>query len=418
MPGNCHIFDKVMTNFFLSILVLLISSFGFNQINDKLISALQLQVQDLSSEKFEGRRAGSIGASRSADYIIEVLKTYQINPLGDDYREAFQFNDVSRTKQVDKTSNIADTAYNVIGFINNNRDRTIIIGAHYDHLGKGFHVNSLSTSEDPIHYGADDNASGVAGALQLGNLFMNNGVREEYNFLVILFSAEEIGLIGSKAWLNQYKDSLNIASMINLDMIGRMNDKKVQLYGIGTSPSWSTFLSHLDDSITWEIDSSGLGPSDHASFYLESIPAIHFFTGQHEDYHKETDTHDKLNYEGLAQLTETIYSSLMNIGESEQFNFTETKNKTAKKRPSLKVTMGIMPSYLSHEKGMKIDGVIENKPAFKAKMRKGDVIVSIDDFPIKDIYDYMEALSKYNVEDKAEIKIIRNNKTKTLTVTF
>lgn len=408
----------MMTNLYSMLALALVTFNGMAQNSETVVKKLQKQVKALSSEEMEGRRAGSAGEEKAAQFIQDELQKIGIQPISKQYTHSFQYNDISR-KQKNLTANKnAKTAHNITGFINNSRERTIVIGAHYDHLGKGYHINSRSTKTEPIHYGADDNASGVATVLSIAEQLKANNIEENFNYIIVFFSAEEIGLIGSKAWLKNYVDSFNLAAMINLDMVGRMKDVKVQLYGAGTSRSWDNFKTTLSDSIQWEVDNSGLGPSDHASFYLDSIPALHFFTGQHEDYHKETDTHEKLNYGGMALLSQTIYSSLLTLEKTEAFNFNTTKNKTSKKRPSLKVTMGIMPSYISNDSGLKIDGIIQGKPAQHANMRKGDIIIAIGSKKIKDIYDYMEVLSLYNPGDKTTVKVLRKDETKTLTIQF
>ncbi len=379
---------------------------------------LENVVATLSSEEMAGRRAGSFGEKKAAYFITSQLGKLGIQTISEGYLHPFGFNDISFNKKNEKSVKNIKTAHNIIGFIDNKKERTIVLGAHYDHLGKGFHINSRSTEIEPIHYGADDNASGVASVLQLASQLNSNEITEGFNFMIVFFSAEEIGLLGSKALLETDLQRFNLAAMINLDMVGRMKEDKVQIYGIGTSDSWNSFTSSTKSIFEWEIDSSGLGPSDHASFYLDSIPAIHLFTGQHEDYHKETDTHDKLNYKGMASISNWIYDYLVHLETTEEFSFKATKNKTTKKRPSLKVTMGIMPSYVSNDLGLKIDGVIDGKPAQKARMRKNDVITKIGQSKIKDIYDYMGVLSIYNPGDKTTVTVLRNNKTITLNIQF
>ena len=181
-------------------------------------------------------------------------------------------------------------ARNVIGFIDNNTKNTIVIGAHYDHLGLGHNGGSLDANpEDKIHNGADDNASGTAGVIELARYFQNNKIQEKNNLLFICFSGEELGLFGSKYFTEHPTvDSAHFNYMINLDMIGRLDSAgSVAVSGTGTSPVWETLLKELSGgSLSIKTDSAGMGPSDHSSFYLKKIPALHFFTGSHSDYHK------------------------------------------------------------------------------------------------------------------------------------
>lgn len=402
-----------MTNHTLISLFLFISSLASSQVESSTLF-LKEQVQYLASPTMKGRKAGTKAAEKAAHYIADKLKEFQIEPLEDEYLQSFRFEDIADSIESIKMAE----GKNVTGFINNDRGKTIVIGAHYDHLGTGAHINSRSTANTPLHYGADDNASGVASALLLGKKLAKNGIRESFNFIFVFFSAEEIGLLGSKAWLEQYGDQKNMEAMINLDMVGRMKGQKLQLFGVGSSPDWNHVTDQLSSNFNVQIDSSGIGPSDHASFYLDSIPAIHLFTGQHEDYHKASDIAEKINYSGMYKLTEFLYASLIIIPEDLNFAFSATKNKQKQKRSSLNVTMGIMPSYTNNENGLKIDAVIPGNAADQAQIIKEDIIIAIDDQQIKDIYDYMEVLSQYNQGDSAKVKISRENNTKTVTIYF
>jgi hypothetical protein len=401
---------------FISFFILLYSSGLFSQEIKKDLKQVKLQIKTLSSEEMEGRRAGSTGAKLAQDYIVDELNSMSIPPLGKAYLNTFQFNDVNT--KTDSAGSNPKWASNIAGFVDNGKERSIVIGAHYDHLGWGVHPSSRSTAENPLHHGADDNASGVIAAMHIAKQLQENNTVENFNYILVFFSAEEIGLLGSKAWLKEWGNQLDIAAMINLDMVGRMKERKVQLYGVGTSPSWPIFQKTLSNTIQWEIDSSGMGPSDHASFYLDSIPAIHFFTGQHKDYHKESDTYEKINYVGLLDLKNAIYNSLMLLNENEAFQFTATVNKNTKNRPKLRVTMGIIPSYLSNDDGLAIDGVIDGKPAQRALLKKDDIIIQIESIKINDIYDYMEALSNYDVGDEVTVKIIRKGEIHALKLKF
>jgi hypothetical protein len=404
------------TRLFIFSLLLIYPCVLFSQITGYDHEQIKHQIKTLSSEEMEGRRAGSAGAELAQAFIIEALKSMEIAPLGKEYLQPFEIKDSN--KRQDSITFQTITANNITGFIDNRKEKNIVIGAHYDHLGRGFHPSSRSIAENPLHHGADDNASGVVAAMHIAKQLQQNKTTEAFNYIIVFFSAEEIGLLGSKAWIQAWGDQLDIAAMINLDMVGRMQDRKVQLYGVGTSPSWINFQQTLTNSINWEIDSSGMGPSDHASFYLDSIPAIHFFTGQHEDYHKESDTHEKINFDGLIDLKDAIYESLMLLNEKEAFQFTATVNKNTKNRPKLRVSMGIMPSYVSNEKGLAIDGVIDGKPAQRALLKKGDIIIQIEDLQINDIYDYMDALANYDVGDEVTVKIIRLGETQKLKLKF
>jgi hypothetical protein len=314
-------------------------------------------------------------------------------------------------------------ANNVIGFIDNKADLTVVIGGHYDHLGTGEDGNSLDGHADgKIHNGADDNASGTAGVIELANYFATNKVKEKFNFLFICFSGEELGLFGSNYFCEHPTLELSkINCMINMDMIGRLvTDKPVlTISGTGTAsefePALKTFRSAALD---FNLDSAGVGPSDHTSFYNKQIPALHFFTGTHLDYHKPSDDADKINYQGTEVVLNIIAGLIEKLPADKKLTFLKTRNPSMGGAPSFKVTLGIMPSYGHSEDGMKVEAVLDGKPAMKAGMKDADVILSIGDYPVKEIQTYMEALSKFKKGDKTSIKVRRGTETLTLPVEF
>jgi Peptidase family M28/PDZ domain len=314
------------------------------------------------------------------------------------------------------------TAHNVVAFLDNKADKTIIIGAHFDHLGLGENGSSLDANpQGKIHNGADDNASGVAGVLELARYFKNNKVKENSNFLFICFSGEELGLYGSKYFTEKPTLELsNVNYMINMDMIGRLNPttKSLSVSGSGTSPVWETLFKNTNTSLSVKTDSAGIGPSDHTSFYLKNIPVLHFFTGSHSDYHKPSDDWDKINYEGEKEVLELVITVVEKLDDQPKLAFLTTKNKSMSSSRSFKVTMGVMPSYTSDAAGLLVDGVTEGKPAQKAGILTGDIITQIGDLTIKDMQTYMEALGKFEKGQQVPVKILRNKEEKTLQVTF
>ena len=202
------------------------------------------------------------------------------------------------------------TGHNVIGYIDNGAAYTIILGAHYDHLGYGEDHNSLWTGKPEIHNGADDNASGTATVLELAKLLKQSKLKNN-NYLFICFSGEEMGLFGSKYFTENPTVKLDdINYMINFDMVGRLNDstKSITIGGYGTSPSWAKLLPEKTKAFNVKFDSSGIGPSDHTSFYLKNIPVLFFFTGTHTDYHKPTDDVEKINFTGELRVIQYIYN--------------------------------------------------------------------------------------------------------------
>jgi len=256
--------------------------------------------------------------------------------------------------------------------------------------------------------------------LELARYFSQNKVKEKSNFLFICFSGEEMGLFGSKYFTEHPTlDISTVTYMINMDMIGRLPDNKtISVSGTGTSPVWEPLLKNISTPLTIKTDSSGVGPSDHASFYLKNIPALHFFTGSHSDYHKPSDDSEKINYAGEKEVLELIVAVIEKLEAAPKLTFLTTKQKTMSTQSSFKVTLGVMPSYTSDLPGLLVDGVTDGRPAQKAGIQTGDVIIQIGDLEIKDINDYMGALGKFEKGQTVPVKVKRKAETLTLQVTF
>jgi len=308
------------------------------------------------------------------------------------------------------------TGRNVIAYLDNGAARTIVLGAHYDHLGYGEDNNSmLRTGEKLIHNGADDNASGTAALIELARI-LKSGKQKNNNYLFIAFSAEELGLNGSKFFTeNPTIDFKNINYMINMDMVGRLNDSSnvVTIGGYGTSPQWGTLIdpANKKNPFVIRIDSSGTGPSDHTSFYRKDIPVLFFFTGLHTDYHKPSDDADKINYMGETKIINYI-TSIVNspVTVDQKLAFTKTREtQTTSSMRSGGVTMGIMPDYTFAGAGIRCDGVTEGRPAQKAGLKAGDVITKVGDYTISSMDSYMQTLGKFQKGDKAKVKFKRGN---------
>ena len=299
--------------------------------------------------------------------------------------------------------------YNVIGFINNNAASTIILGAHYDHLGYGEDNNSRHTGQASIHNGADDNASGTAALIELSRLLKLEGSKTS-NYLFIAFSGEELGLFGSKYFTDHPTVSLTSANyMINMDMVGRFSDtaKSITIGGIGTSPSWGELIKEKKPVFTIKIDSSGTGPSDHTSFYRKDMPVLFFFTGLHTDYHKPSDDFDKINYNGQLLVVKYITRLVARSSKEPKLAFTKTKEQQTTTSARFTVSMGIMPDYTFSGGGVKVDGVSEGRAAQKAGVKTGDVVTKLGDFTISSMESYMQALSKFKKGDATKVKVKR-----------
>jgi len=313
------------------------------------------------------------------------------------------------------------TGHNVIGYIDNQSESTIVIGAHYDHLGYGTEASLYRGTEILVHNGADDNASGTAGLLELARLLKEAPVKN-HNFMFIAFSGEEMGLLGSSYLVKHLSTPVeNINCMLNMDMIGRLKPEEPVLLinGAGTSPFWKEAFSRIRvDGLQVKTSESGMGPSDHAAFYLKDIPVLHFFSGIHDDYHKPSDDADKINYEGQAMILEYMMKLIYELDNSEKIVFTKTKDSNNEETPRFKVTLGVIPDYGFDGNGMRIDGVSDDKPAIKAGLKAGDIIIKIGEHQVTDMMGYMKALGRFSKGDKAQVAFLRNGQTQYTEVTF
>ena len=301
--------------------------------------------------------------------------------------------------------------HNVIGYINNNAPTTIVVGAHFDHLGYGEDHNSLYTGTTPqIHNGADDNASGTGALIELSKMLKGDKKCKKNNYLIIAFSGEELGLFGSKYFTEHPTvDFSKINYMINMDMIGRLKDstRGLSIGGYGTSPEWGNLLVQKDKYFNLSMDSSGTGPSDHSSFYRKGIPVLFFFTGTHSDYHKPSDDADKINFAGEFQIVQLIHSLIGKANTKGQLAFTKTREIPMSAKSSFRVTLGIMPDYTYNGEGIRADGVIDGKIAQKAGIKAGDIILQIGTHSFSDMQSYMETLNKFSKGDAARVKVKR-----------
>jgi len=316
---------------------------------------------------------------------------------------------------------------NVLGYLpaadTGLRHEWLVIGAHFDHLGQGG-PGSGSRVPDTLasHYGADDNASGVAGVLELAACFKAREKELKRSVLFIAFTGEELGLLGSKQFVQSgWLSPDRIACMLNMDMIGRPNeDRRIAVGGTGTASQFAGLLENLPDSLfSYSFSPEGYGPSDHAAFYQESRPVLYFSTGAHEDYHTPADTPEKLNYEVMAGIVDVISGLAWELTQFEEsLQFTEAGPRTATSgRRNLKVTLGIMPDFAGTEsKGLRVDLVTPGKPAHKGGMLKGDVITGINGLPVNNIYDYMTRLQQLKLGEVVSVDVNRNGEKQVLII--
>lgn len=408
-------------NYFSAFLFLsLIPSSIFSQ--EISVAELKKHITYLSSDDLEGRGTSSEGEKKSAEYIQQQFRKAHLLPKGTQgYFHEFTFKKNPDPHDTTTVSLPERKGINVAGFLDNRAEHTVVIGAHHDHLGLGHDKNSLdANSAGKIHNGADDNASGVAGLIELANYFSNNNRKENFNFLFICFSGEELGLFGSKKFCeNPTIDFSKVNYMVNLDMIGRLSDsaKKLVIYGVGTAPDFVPLIDTIQTDMYVKKDSAGIGPSDQTSFYLKNIPVLHFFTGQHSDYHKPSDDVEKINFNGQKQVIEFIIRVIEETEKLPKLAFTPTKN-SEEVKTTFKVTLGIMPDYTFEGKGVRADGVTDGKPAGKAGMKAGDVIIQLGENSVSSMQDYMKALSFFSKGDSTKVKVLRESKDLVMDVIF
>jgi len=376
----------------------------------------------LADDNLLGRETGTEGEKMAAEYIAKRLAELDLDPKGTDgYFQKFTFKpSVSPHEQAKTTDSIGDgivTGINVVGYLDNKAETTVVIGAHYDHLGMGG-TGSLHREGEAIHNGADDNASGVALMLALAKQLQ--GVNTNNNYIFIGFSGEEMGLLGSAYFAKNATIDINTVSyMINMDMVGRLNkENTIAVHGVGTSPIFKqTLFANNDLGLTIAEHDSGVGPSDHTSFYLADIPVLHFFTGQHEDYHKPGDDSEKLNYEGMKVISQYIFNIITDLNDNGKLTFRKTKDES-EEVPRFKVGLGVVPDYLFTGEGMRIDGVSEDRPAQKAGLQKGDVVVKLGDQDVTNMMSYMKALATFEEGQSTVVTIDRNGEMLEVTITF
>ena len=356
---------------------------------------------------------------KNKEPLLNIPIIYFCKPAADKFLK-----DETATLDIKLKIHIAEkkrTGHNVIAYKNNNAANTIIMGAHYDHLGYGEDNNSLYSGTDiQIHNGADDNASGTAAIIELSKTLSASKFKNN-NYLFISFSGEELGLYGSKFFTEHPSIDLTKANyMVNLDMIGRLNDSThgLSIGGYGTSPAWASLINADNKFFTIKIDSSGTGPSDHTSFYRKDIPVLFFFTGLHSDYHKPTDDADKINFNGALQVVKFINKLVEATDTKSKLSFTKTREVAMSNKTNFKVTMGIMPDYTFSGAGVRADGISEGKLAQRVGIKAGDVLVQLGEHTFSNMQSYMETLAKFKKGDATKVKVIRGKEELVFDVVF
>lgn len=384
------------------------------------INHLKTHTTFLSSETLEGRLTGSQGEQIATQYVADYFQKLGLEPIGNNrsFFQEFEFNGLNKNSQQKQYGR------NVLARLKINpvSESVIIIGAHADHLGRGEPLTSRGNSNETqfIHYGADDNASGVAcvleAAAQLSDLKSQGKLHGNKDIVFAIWSGEELGLLGSTHFIKNWQD-LPIDSYVNLDMVGRLRDKLI-IQGVGSSLSWPTLItqSNRKHRIAITTQKDPYLPTDSTAFYLRSIPAINLFTGAHSEYHTPKDTLARLNFAGMQIVTHFLVDLIIAI-ENKSMDYQSIPKTTTQSRSGFKVYLGTIPDYSSEDNaGVKLSGVSKNSPAEHAGLRQDDVIVEFLGKKIHDVYDYSSALRSLHDVKPVSLVVLREQKKLTLTI--
>jgi aminopeptidase YwaD len=349
------------------------------------------------------------------------LKSIQEDLKKDRQPRGFELGNATMTLTTD-VEFVKEKTANVIGYIEGSdprlKDEVIVVGAHFDHLGYGGPGSgSLVPDTHEIHNGADDNASGSAGLLELEQAFGMEKRSLKRTVVFVAFSGEELGTLGSAFYVNHpFRPLDKTIVMVNMDMIGRLEGKTLTVYGTGTSPRWNKLVAqcNTDSIFDLKLVPDGVGPSDHAQFYGKDLPVLFFFTGTHNDYHKPSDDWDKINYGGEEKIVRYVYSIVSRIdADSLRPAFTRTATASTSgggDTRGFNVTLGIVPDYGESKDGMRIGSTRPGGPADKAGLKAGDVIVMMAGKKVMNIYDYMGILGELKHGQQVEVEVIREGK--------
>lgn len=337
--------------------------------------------------------------------------------------KSFEIPDIQVTMQTEIERVYGETK-NVVGVLEGNdpklKNEYIIIGAHFDHIGLGgYGSGSLLPDTIAIHNGADDNASGTAGLLEIAEYISSRRHEIRRSFVFVAFSAEELGLLGSAHFVKNPPIELkNVIGMINMDMIGRLKDSVLTIQGVGTSPVWKEIIArqNADSVFKLKLGQDGFGSSDHASFNSKEIPVLFFFTGLHNDYHKPSDDWDLINYTGQKLVTEFVSKIVLDldtISNKPEYTKVAMSNTQREGMRGFRVTFGIMPDFGDDAKGLKISGTRAGSPAEKAGLKADDIIIKFGGKSVKNIYDLTAILGDYKPGDEVEVVVLRGEETLT-----
>jgi len=433
----------MILNKYILLIFLIPALAGFSTAQEKALETitendLKRHIIFLASDSLQGRALNTKNNAleTAANYLRENAKNIGLKPFENDYFQTFEIQaskpdckSTSRKKSRiiysvhsanqspnEKTAQNTEliSTQNVVGILEGSdtrlKDECIVFMAHYDHLGMG-EFGSLSSADEPkIHNGADDNASGTAGVLELAEYFSEN--RPETDILFLAFSGEEMGLLGSQFYVDNPTVALeNALAMINMDMIGRMNEGRLMIFGVATTDSWESILTSANtDSLALDLVPDGTGASDHTSFYYKNMPVLHYFTDTHADYHRPSDDVEWINAEGQAKLLQHVARVVQQLDALDQKDlpFVEAPGE---QRQSMRMdgpTLGVLPDYGYDGEGFRITGVSGGGPAEQGGLEGGDIIIQIGEMEVADIYAYMGALNELQTGTTVPVTVMRD----------
>jgi len=350
---------------------------------------LESDVKALAGPDCQGRETGTEGEAKAARHIVRELRKAGLEPV----LQAFEGH--------------GTTGHNVVAVVHGSMDEALVIGAHYDHLGG---------DGKKVFFGADDNASGTAVVLEMGRRFAKKPVRR--TIVLVAFSGEEMGVLGSRYYVTHPVVAETPVAMINLDMVGRLRENLI-VFGADTGDRWKEYLAGSPIKIAYNKDA--IGPSDHTSFVLKGIPAVHLFTGAHADYHKPSDTADKLNYAGLGQVADLVESLARKAGDApERMTYQKPPPSAELPRAGKGGTpyFGVMPDYGFDGKGVRLQGVAPGSPAEKSGLKEGDVLLSLNGRDVEDVKAYSAIFFGLKPGDEVTIGVDRDGKKSTVRATL
>ena len=389
-------------------------------------AAIRSDIAYLASDRLEGRLTGSPGNDSAAAYIARRYKYLRLKTPFPGYLQNFVARPAANAHMGDtaglKTQNVVamlegtDPAY---------KGKYIVIGAHFDHLGRSTQYAMDPQAGDAIRNGADDNASGTAAVLQLARMLSVS--RPKHSVIFVNFSGEEEGLLGSQYFVDNAPVPVDsIVSMFNFDMVGRLRDDKLFVYGTGTA----TELPSLVDSANLKIlpalsiqgGGDGFGSSDHASFYAKNIPVLHFFTDNHEDYHRATDDVEKINAGGEARVVNLAFDMIKSLDtRPTRLSFVKSAKpaRLGSSSSGSQVYLGSIPDMSAgSEPGLKLTGVRAGSPAEKGGLVAGDIIVEFGGAAVTDLQSYSDALYSHKPGESVKVVYKRDGKRMETTVTL